>query len=86
MTRCFLAAWNSAGTRSGFGAVECGLLNFAAAARDLIVEHPQDYVQVPPPQAYFEPINWHRTALHELGHNAAIRIMPHLLDRARLAV
>ena len=31
--------------------------------------HPAlDYVQVPPPQAYFEPINWHRTALHELGH------------------
>jgi antirestriction protein ArdC len=29
---------------------------------------PEDYVQVPPPQAYFEPINWHRTALHELGH------------------
>ena len=28
----------------------------------------QDYVQVPPPQAYFEPINWHRTALHEIGH------------------
>ena len=28
----------------------------------------QDYVQVPPPQAYFETINWHRTALHELGH------------------
>ena len=27
-----------------------------------------DYVQVPPPQAYFESINWHRTALHELGH------------------
>lgn len=27
-----------------------------------------DYVQVPPPQAYFEPLNWHRTALHELGH------------------
>ncbi|ATQ55603.1 ArdC family protein [Paracoccus yeei] len=27
-----------------------------------------DHVQVPPPQAYFEPINWHRTALHELGH------------------
>ncbi len=25
-------------------------------------------MQVPPPQAYFEPINWHRTALHELGH------------------
>lgn len=28
----------------------------------------QDVVMVPPPQAYFEPINWHRTALHELGH------------------
>ena len=27
-----------------------------------------DHVQVPPPQAYFEPINWHRTALHEMGH------------------
>jgi antirestriction protein ArdC len=28
----------------------------------------EDYIQVPPPAAYFEPINWHRTALHELGH------------------
>ncbi|TIX03263.1 MAG: DUF1738 domain-containing protein, partial [Mesorhizobium sp.] len=27
-----------------------------------------DYIMVPPPAAYFEPINWHRTALHELGH------------------
>jgi len=34
----------------------------------------EDYVQVPPPQAYFEPINWHRTALHELTRMpAAIR-------------
>ncbi|UPK15718.1 DUF1738 domain-containing protein (plasmid) [Bradyrhizobium sp. 155] len=37
----------------------------------------EDYVQVPPPQAYFEPINWHRTALHELAHYAVSRIMPH---------
>jgi antirestriction protein ArdC len=29
-----------------------------------------DYVQVPPPQAYFEPINWHRTALHEMSHGS----------------
>jgi antirestriction protein ArdC len=36
-----------------------------------------DFVQVPPPQAYFEPINWHRTAFHELGHNAVTGIMPH---------
>ena len=27
-----------------------------------------NFVMVPPPQAYFEPINWHRTALHEMGH------------------
>ncbi len=27
-----------------------------------------DFVQVPPPQAYFEPITWHRTAQHEIGH------------------
>ena len=33
-----------------------------------VPEH--DYVQVPPPQAYFEPINWHRTALHEISHAA----------------
>jgi antirestriction protein ArdC len=26
-----------------------------------------DYVRVPPPQAYFEPINWHRTAPHRLN-------------------
>jgi antirestriction protein ArdC len=35
-----------------------------------------DFVQVPRPDAYFEPINWHRTALHELGHYAEVRIMP----------
>ena len=33
-----------------------------------------------PPQAYFEPINWHRTALHELGHYAEPRIMRHGAD------
>ena len=35
-----------------------------------------DYIQVPRPEAYFEPINWHRTALHELGHwsGAATRL------------
>jgi antirestriction protein ArdC len=27
-----------------------------------------DFVQVPRPDAYFEPVNWHRTAFHELGH------------------
>ena len=27
-----------------------------------------DTIQVPPPSSYFEPINWHRTVCHELGH------------------
>lgn len=27
-----------------------------------------DYVQVPPQAAFHEPVNWFRTALHELGH------------------
>jgi len=27
-----------------------------------------DFIQVPRPDTYFESINWHRTALHELGH------------------
>lgn len=27
-----------------------------------------DYVQVPPPMAFFESINWYRTILHELCH------------------
>ena len=29
-----------------------------------------DFIQVPPQQAYFEPINWYRTVLHELGHHS----------------
>ncbi|MFB9266999.1 ArdC family protein, partial [Bradyrhizobium erythrophlei] len=36
----------------------------------------EDFVQVPPPAAYFEPINWHRTVLHELGHYAESQVMP----------
>jgi antirestriction protein ArdC len=27
-----------------------------------------DFIQVPPPSAYFEPVNWHRAVCHELGH------------------
>lgn len=27
-----------------------------------------DFIQVPPQEAYFEPIDWYRTKLHELGH------------------
>jgi len=32
-----------------------------------------DFVCVPPQQAFPEPINWYRTALHELGHWAGHR-------------
>ncbi|GAA0746701.1 MULTISPECIES: ArdC family protein [Sphingomonas] len=28
----------------------------------------QDFVQVPPQVAFHDPVNWYRTALHELGH------------------
>ena len=37
-----------------------------------------DYIQVPRPEAFFDPINWHRTALHELGHWSGA---PHRLAR-----
>jgi antirestriction protein ArdC len=37
-----------------------------------------DYIQVPPPSAYFEPIDWHRTVCHELGHWTGA---PHRLNR-----
>ena len=38
----------------------------------------RDYVQVPPPQAFFEPINWHQSALHECSHASGA---PHRLNR-----
>jgi antirestriction protein ArdC len=43
----------------------------------------QDFIQVPRPDAYFEPINWHRTALHEFGHNAEPSVMPRRSGYAR---
>ncbi len=42
-----------------------------------------DTVHVPPPQAFFEPVNWHRTAFHELGHNAEPSVMPRRSGFAR---
>ena len=36
----------------------------------------EDYIQVPPQQAFFEQINFYRTCFHEIGHNADIWIMP----------
>jgi len=37
-----------------------------------------DYIQVPSPAAFFEPINFHRTVCHELGHWSGA---PHRLNR-----
>jgi antirestriction protein ArdC len=37
-----------------------------------------DYVAVPPQAAFREPVNWYRTALHELGHWTG---HPNRLDR-----
>jgi len=42
-------------------------------------------VQVPPQPAFFEQINYYRTCLHELTHNAATRIMPRGVEMARSA-
>jgi antirestriction protein ArdC len=36
-----------------------------------------DYIQMPPRVAFKSPQGWASTILHELGHNAATRIMPH---------
>ncbi|WP_375778906.1 ArdC family protein [Bradyrhizobium sp. ma5] len=43
-------------------------INFRIGGNRAFYVPAEDYVQVPPPQAYYEPINWHRTALHELAH------------------
>jgi antirestriction protein ArdC len=53
-------------------------IDFRIGGRRAFYVPSEDYVQVPPPQAYFEPINWHRTALHELGHASG---HPSRLDR-----
>jgi antirestriction protein ArdC len=33
-----------------------------------------DFIRVPPPEAFFEPINWHRTVLHEILHRVGFRL------------
>ena len=45
-----------------------------------------DFIQVPPVASFFEPINWHRTVCHELGHNAVTGIMPHDAGMRRMPV
>jgi len=45
-------------------------IDFRIGGSEAFYSPAHDYVQVPPPEAFFEPINWHRTALHELGHSS----------------
>jgi antirestriction protein ArdC len=33
-----------------------------------------DFIRVPPPEAFFEPINWHRTILHEGLHRVGSQL------------
>jgi len=53
--------------------IEATGINFRIGGNRAFYVPAHDYVQVPPPQIYFEPINWHRTALHELGHATGAR-------------
>jgi len=58
--------------------IEASGIDFRIGGNRAFYVPSHDYVQVPPPQAYFEPVNWHRTALHELGHASGA---PHRLNR-----
>ncbi|RZA27682.1 MAG: DUF1738 domain-containing protein, partial [Proteobacteria bacterium] len=42
--------------------------DFRIGGGDAYYSPVKDYVAVPPQAAFHEPINWYRTALHELGH------------------
>ncbi|HVK82053.1 MAG TPA: zincin-like metallopeptidase domain-containing protein, partial [Verrucomicrobiae bacterium] len=41
---------------------------FQIGGGDAFYSPSHDFVAVPPQAAFHEPINWYRTALHELGH------------------
>jgi antirestriction protein ArdC len=45
-----------------------------------------DHIQMPPIESFRDAEGYYATVAHEATHNAAIRIMPHLLDGSRLAV
>ncbi|CAO3356297.1 Antirestriction protein [Azospirillum palustre] len=44
-----------------------------------------DYVQVPPPQAFFEPVNWHRTARVGVQHRPSQPVGPRPVRCLRLS-
>ena len=48
--------------------IEASGIDFRIGGSKAFYHPTHDFVQVPPPEAFFEPVNWHRTALHELSH------------------
>ncbi len=57
-------------------------INFRIGGHRAFYAPAEDFVQVPPPQAYFEPINWHRTAsLCRYRHKTHATGAKHRLDR-----
>ncbi|TYC78801.1 ArdC family protein [Novosphingobium sp. BW1] len=44
--------------------------NFRIGGGEAFYSPTQDNVQVPPQAAFHDPVNWYRTALHELGHHS----------------
>ena len=44
-----------------------------------------DFINLPPASSFKSIEPFYAVALHELGHNAAIRIMPRAVEKARLA-
>ena len=48
--------------------IEASGADFRVGGSEAFYSPPLDFVQVPPQHAFREPINWYRTALHELGH------------------
>jgi antirestriction protein ArdC len=48
--------------------IEASGIDFRIGGSNAFYHPTHDFVQVPPPEAFFEPVNWHRTALHELSH------------------
>ena len=48
--------------------IEASAIDFRIGGDKAFYHPTYDFVQVPPPEAFFEPVNWPRTALHELSH------------------
>ena len=48
--------------------IEASRVDFRIGGSKAFYHPTHDFVQVPPPEAFFEAVNWHRTALHELSH------------------